>query len=108
MGKHRKQDKKLLAERPDVVAAMQYIAETETNLELLKAEKKTLKANLKDAKQQLKKLLKAKPEKKAEKVKTEKKPKPGAKAKAKVVPVVKQKTKVATTKKAAGKKLTKA
>ena len=55
MGKQQKQDKKLLAERPEVAATMQHIAEMEVALEMLKAEKDALKAVLKDAKKLLKK-----------------------------------------------------
>lgn len=101
MGKHQKKENEKLAAHPDVVAAMQYIADTEVKLESLDAEKKALKANLKDAKKQLKKLLKAKPEKKAKKEKAKKKSK--ADSKEKEVAVVELKAKTATTKKAAGK-----
>ncbi len=80
MGKHQKSDKKLQEVSPEVAATMQHIAETEAALELLKAEKDALKANLKEAKKLLKKQLKAKPEKKkAEKDKAAK-PKPAAKS----------------------------
>jgi hypothetical protein len=47
MGKHKKLDKKLLAERPEVDATLLFIEETKATLEMLKAEKEALKDSLK-------------------------------------------------------------
>lgn len=89
MGKHQKSDRKLLHERPEVVAILQHIEETVAALEMLKAEKEAMKASLKEAKKLLKKQLKAKPEKKkAEKDKATK-PKPAVKPAAKKAAVKK-------------------
>lgn len=79
MGKHQKSDKKQQEMRPEVAATMQQIAETEAALEILKAEKDALKANLKEAKKLLKKQLKAKPEKKKVEKENATKPKPASK-----------------------------